>query len=774
MLQSAVRPSTPPPGGAYEIPYNPRKRGPSSQSPSPDRRRSLKHPRTDGDYGLNGDGDADAKHVTERFREQRLDRPAFKPAPEAPTAEAKEKAARDEYTALLSKRSGGVYLAPARLRALQAQITDKSSIEYQRMAWEALKKSINGLINKVNVSNVKSILPEIFNENLIRGRGLFCRSIMKAQAQAIPFTPVYAAMVAIVNTKLPTVGELLIGRLITQFRKAFRRNDKAVCLSSTTFLAHAANFQIIHETTVAQALLLLLKNPTNDSVEIAVNLTRECGAHLEEMNPAIANAIYDEFRRLLHDSDLENRTQYMIEVIFQIRKDKYRDHPAVKEELDLVEEEDMITHRISLDDEISTQDSLNVFKYDPEYEENEEKYKTLKAVILGEADGDDSEYESGSSSEGEEAAEERTLEIKDQTNTDLVNLRRTIYLTIMSSSQAEEACHKLMKLSLPAGQESELCSMIIECNSQSRTYEKFYGLIGERFAKINRLWSDLFQESFSTTCKLRSLFLENLNTDSELDETIHRRETNQLRNIARFFGHMLASEAIPWHVLSVIHLNQEETTSSSRIFIKILFQNLAEALGMKTLQARLKDEILRPFFGGIFPMDEPRNTRFAINYFTSIGMGGLTEEMRIHLQNAPKPAALPAPKVESDSESVSSYSSYSSYTGSSRSYSRSRSPSRSRPAAQRRQFSPSRSRTPPRRDSGKDRGRRSRTTPRREAGRDRERGAPPRQDGRRARSYTPSDNSRSPSARRSRKRRSPSYPSRSLTPPPRADRRRRS
>ena len=239
-------------------------------------------------------------------------------------------------------------------------------------------------------------------------------------------------------------------------------------------------------------------------MEIAVNLTRECGAHLEEMNPAIASAIYDEFRRLLHDSDLENRTQYMIEVIFQIRKDKYRDHLAVKDELDLVEEEDMITHRIGLDDEINTQDSLNVFKYDPEYEESEETYKSLKAEILGETDGDDSEYESGSSSEGEEAAEERTLEIKDQTNTDLVNLRRTIYLTIMSSSQAEEACHKLMKLSLPAGQESELCSMIIECNSQSRTYEKFYGLIGERFAKINRLWSDLFQESFSTTCKLWS------------------------------------------------------------------------------------------------------------------------------------------------------------------------------------------------------------------------------------------------------------------------------
>ena len=38
------------------------------------------------------------------------------------------------------------------------------------MAWEALKKSINGLINKVNVSNIIDIVRELFQENIVRGR----------------------------------------------------------------------------------------------------------------------------------------------------------------------------------------------------------------------------------------------------------------------------------------------------------------------------------------------------------------------------------------------------------------------------------------------------------------------------------------------------------------------------------------------------------------------------------------------------------------------------
>lgn len=91
--------------------------------------------------------------------------------PKLPTEEEKQAAAKAEYEKLLNMRSGGVYIPPARLRALQAQITDKTSKEYQRMAWDALKKSINGLINKVNTANIKHIVPELFQENLVRGRG---------------------------------------------------------------------------------------------------------------------------------------------------------------------------------------------------------------------------------------------------------------------------------------------------------------------------------------------------------------------------------------------------------------------------------------------------------------------------------------------------------------------------------------------------------------------------------------------------------------------------
>lgn len=141
-------------------------------------------------------------------------------------------------------RTGGTYVPPFKLAQMMRETRDKSSVEYQRMSWDALKKSINGLVNKVNASNVQHIVPELFRENLVRGRGLFARSVMKSQMASPQFSGIFAALVAVVNTKFPEIGELVIKRCILQFRRAYKRNDKPVCVAATRFLAALINQQV--------------------------------------------------------------------------------------------------------------------------------------------------------------------------------------------------------------------------------------------------------------------------------------------------------------------------------------------------------------------------------------------------------------------------------------------------------------------------------------------------------------------------------------------------
>lgn len=51
----------------------------------------------------------------------------------------------------------------------------------------------------------------------------------------------------------------------------------------------------------------------------------------------------------------------MIEVKYAVRKDGFKEHPAVVEGLDLVDEEDQITHLLSLEDELDGEDILRKF-----------------------------------------------------------------------------------------------------------------------------------------------------------------------------------------------------------------------------------------------------------------------------------------------------------------------------------------------------------------------------------------------------------------------------
>lgn len=67
-----------------------------------------------------------------------------------------------------------------------------------------------------------------------------------------------------------------------------------------------------------------------------------------------------------------------------------------------------------------------------------------------------------------------------------------------------------------------------------------------------------------------------------------------------------------------------------------MVQELSEHLGIRLLNERLSDPAMQDSFESIFPKDNPKNTRFSINFFTSIGLGGITENLREYLKNMPR------------------------------------------------------------------------------------------------------------------------------------------
>jgi len=73
--------------------------------------------------------------------------------------------------------------------------------------------------------------------------------------------------------------------------------------------------------------------------------------------------VYERFRAVLNEGHISQRVQYMIEVLMQVRKDKYKDNPTLPEGLDLVEEEEQITHQIQLEEDLQVQEGISMFAF---------------------------------------------------------------------------------------------------------------------------------------------------------------------------------------------------------------------------------------------------------------------------------------------------------------------------------------------------------------------------------------------------------------------------
>jgi pre-mRNA-splicing factor CWC22 len=539
------------------------------------------------------------------------------------------------------KKPIGTYVPPA--KRVKAEKFDEGSEEHQRAAWDENKRKITGLINRASAANLKLIVKELFNCNLIRYKGLFATAILRAQENSPKFTDVYAAMLAIINSRMRNIVLLVINRLILQYRLAFVNNNKSKCLAAAKFIAHLTNQEVVHEVLGFQLIDHLINKPTEASIEIVTDFLAECGAKLEELNPSYLFEVFKTLRDLSLENEFDTRTNELIDLLHMKRKDEFRANPPIKRELDLVQEEDRgpdFTHEIELS-EPKKEDfhmEYNYFKFDPNWSQSEAKYNKIKKVLLeeesSEDDDDSSSSDGGDSSDSDEAddsaqdvkedkkdikpvidpekGEVKTEKIIDATGQDLIAFRRMVYLTIRSSIRHEEIVHKLLKSNIAPEYREELCQMILDCCGQDRTYDSVYGLVASKFCQLNRReYAPKFEKLFQ-----------------QFYEVVHMFETNKIRNVSRFFAHLLVTESIEWSCLSCLKLREDATTSAGRCFIKFLFQELVSVLTMATLKEYIQEPSKVDGFKDLFPKEPEQDTRFAINFFTFSGMGELTEELR--------------------------------------------------------------------------------------------------------------------------------------------------
>ncbi|KZV57969.1 hypothetical protein F511_12125, partial [Dorcoceras hygrometricum] len=242
-------------------------------------------------------------------------------------------------------------------------------VEEKRIKWYAMKKRIKELVRNINISNIREIADEVSKEDLFEGRGLFCKAIMKSQMKSPKLTDVYAAFVAIINSSFPDVGFLLVKRVVLKLKQGYykydgRSNKKKLRLLSK-LLAHLVNQSVVSAILAWDVFLFLMGNPNSDNVEVAVKFCIECGSTFQELLPDKFRTILDEFDRVSQVGEIERSVRFLISMLFKIQRDRFRDYPAMTDELNVVNIVDQQIHHVSMLHVLDSESSADDFVVDP-------------------------------------------------------------------------------------------------------------------------------------------------------------------------------------------------------------------------------------------------------------------------------------------------------------------------------------------------------------------------------------------------------------------------
>lgn len=190
--------------------------------------------------------------------------------------------------------------------------------------------------------------------------------------------------------------------------------------------------------------------------------------------------------------------------------------------------------------------------------------KKGKWWLVGASWQDEGEQRTRSAGTKDELVLENPLEAIDAGTTDLLQLareqqmntdvRRAIFVSIMSAGDYKDAHARLTKLRLKRAQEIEIPRVLIHCAGAEQVYNPYYGIIARRLCAEHR-----FKMAFQFC--LWSLFKamgETGDDEDAADEFNHDRDRDamgvrKIVNLAKLFGTLTAEGALELRILKVGH-----------------------------------------------------------------------------------------------------------------------------------------------------------------------------------------------------------------------------
>ncbi|KAF8318483.1 hypothetical protein DL93DRAFT_2124903 [Clavulina sp. PMI_390] len=277
------------------------------------------------------------------------------------------------------------------------------------------------------------------------------------------------------------------------------------CMNLMVLISELYNFQVISCLLVYDLIRNLLVGEISElRVELLLKVTRNSGSQMRQDDPLALRDIVQLVQSKTADKnprDLSSRVRFMLETLGNLKNNssKVKQSAAQAQGQDTVGRLRKFLSGLSKKHHILAHEPLNVSLNDLHSADKKGKWWLVGSAWAGNPLVDAKDSSKSSKAQGKPSAPSTTTNVeealmklarKQGMNTEV---RRSIFVVMMSSDDYVDACERLGHLSLSEIQRREIGRVLIHCCGNEKVYNPYYTMIGQQLCRTSHAFQITLQ-----------------------------------------------------------------------------------------------------------------------------------------------------------------------------------------------------------------------------------------------------------------------------------------
>ncbi|TPX67953.1 hypothetical protein SpCBS45565_g03507 [Spizellomyces sp. 'palustris'] len=482
---------------------------------------------------------------------------------------------------------------------LRKQPENKSE-QYKR-----LKRQIQGLLNRLSDANMESIfvsieecyrnnsrhdVTEILTDSIVAFVGDHANLLDS-------FVLTYAAFIAaLFNVIGVEFGAHIVQTMVELFEQSraeylagYKKDPDGVeakskrCTNLVILLAYLYNFEVVACVLIYDIVRMTISELSELDVEILLKMLRICGFQLRADDPLalkdIVLMIQEEVKKR-EEGSTSTRFKFMVETIMDLKNNKRKlQKKGISSGGDSTQQERLKKFVTNLASKryVYNTEPLRVGLVDIRSVKTKGKWWLVGSAWAGHDGAGDAVGGLHDSDVQRTAAADTKDDLlrlakAQKMNTDV---RRSVFIVLMSSEDCVDAFERLLKLNLKDKQEREIVRVLVHCCCQERVYNPYYALVAQKVCQHAHGFKITFQYA------LWDAFKAMVAGAGEEGEGM---DVRTVSNMAKLYAHLVATNGLTLTALKA--LTYTSLAPLQILFLKLFLSTLFTTLVQNELNLR--------------------------------------------------------------------------------------------------------------------------------------------------------------------------------------------